>query len=95
MENGLTKSVLSFDDSTKRISLPDFVVTENKAHLVRAYQSGPIVSLSENKNRGEVVKGECITNSTLDLEDLQQHSSGRQDAAEKSFGSKCLLLNII
>ncbi|KAH7852613.1 hypothetical protein Vadar_027017 [Vaccinium darrowii] len=83
----LTKSVLSFDDSTKREPLPDFVATENEAHLVRAYQSGPIVFLSENKNRGESVKEECITKSILDLEDLQQHSGGRRGATEKSIGT--------
>ncbi|XP_058214183.1 uncharacterized protein LOC131325763 isoform X2 [Rhododendron vialii] len=70
----LTECVLSLDDSTKRKSFPDFDATEIKAHLVSAYQSGPVVSLSENKNEGEALK-----------KDLQQHCGGRPDAAAKSF----------
>ncbi|KAG5512895.1 hypothetical protein RHGRI_038719 [Rhododendron griersonianum] len=77
----LTESVLSLDDSTKRKSFPDFDAAENKAHLVRPYQSGPVVSLSENKNEGEALK-----------KDLQQHCGGRSDAAAKSFRGKLLLL---
>ncbi|KAI8553587.1 hypothetical protein RHMOL_Rhmol05G0027400 [Rhododendron molle] len=81
----LTESVLSLDDSTKWKSFPDFDATEIKAHLVRAYQSGLVVSLSENQNRGEASKSECITKSIYGLEDLQQHCGGRPDAAAKSF----------
>ncbi|KAH7853108.1 hypothetical protein Vadar_033344 [Vaccinium darrowii] len=81
----LTKSVLSLDDSTKHKSLPDCDATENEAHLLIAYQSCPVVSLLENRNRGEALKRECITKSILGLEDLQQHSGGRRDNAAKSF----------
>ncbi|KAH7851926.1 hypothetical protein Vadar_018423 [Vaccinium darrowii] len=83
----LTKSVLSLDDSTKRNSLPDFDATGNKAHLLIAYQSGPVVSRLENKNCGEALKGACITKSIIGLEDLQHHSVGRRDDAVKSFST--------
>ncbi|KAH7851369.1 hypothetical protein Vadar_010639 [Vaccinium darrowii] len=81
----LTKSVLSLDDSSRQKSLPDVDATTNKAHLLRAYQKGLIVSLSENKNRGEALKRECITKSMLGLEDLQQHFGGRSNDAAKNF----------
>ncbi|XP_058214202.1 uncharacterized protein LOC131325775 [Rhododendron vialii] len=81
----LTKSVLCLDDSSKQKSLSDLAVTGKKIHLVRAYQSGSVVSLSDDKNRGEVLKRECISKSILGLEDLQQHSGGRRDDAAKSF----------
>ncbi|KAH7852811.1 hypothetical protein Vadar_029502 [Vaccinium darrowii] len=83
----LTKSVLSLDDSTKQKSLPDCDATENKAHLLIAYQSGPVVSFLENRNRGEALKRECITKSILGLEDIRQHSGGRRDNAAKSFAA--------
>ncbi|KAH7852735.1 hypothetical protein Vadar_028528 [Vaccinium darrowii] len=83
----LTKSVLSLDDSAKQKSLPDCDATENEAHLFIAYQSCPVVSLLENRNRGEALKRECITKSILGLEDLQQHSGGRRDNAAKSFAA--------
>lgn len=75
------KSGLSLDYSIKQ-KLRDFDATENKEHLVRAYQTGPVVSLPENENREE---SECVTNSMFGLEDLQKHCGGkRDDAAEKS-----------
>jgi len=64
----------------------DFDATVNKAHLVEAYQSGPVVSLPENKNRRDALKRECMGKSILGLEDLQQHCGGRRDDSEKSFG---------
>ncbi|KAI8553595.1 hypothetical protein RHMOL_Rhmol05G0028200 [Rhododendron molle] len=75
------KSGLSLDYSTKR-KLRDFDATGNKEHLVRAYQTGPVVSLPENENRGE---SECVPNSMFGLEDLQKHCGGRRDVAAKSF----------
>ncbi|KAH7850705.1 hypothetical protein Vadar_001820 [Vaccinium darrowii] len=83
----LTKSVLCLDDSSRQKSLLDVDATKNKAHLVRAYQKGLVVSLSENKNRGEALKRECITRSVLGLGDLQQHFGGRRDDAAKNFGA--------
>ncbi|KAI8553581.1 hypothetical protein RHMOL_Rhmol05G0027000 [Rhododendron molle] len=80
----LTKSVLSLDDSSKQKSLSDVVVTENKSHLVRAYQSGPVLPFSDNKNGREALERECITKIILGLEDLRQHSRGRRDDAAKS-----------
>ncbi|KAI8553578.1 hypothetical protein RHMOL_Rhmol05G0026900 [Rhododendron molle] len=91
----LTKSVLSLDDSTKRKSLPDFDATENKAHVVKAYQSGRGVSLSEKKIWGEALKRECSAKRILELKDLQQHCGGTRDATARSFSSKLLLLNKI
>ncbi|KAH7852459.1 hypothetical protein Vadar_025028 [Vaccinium darrowii] len=76
----LTKCVLSLDDSTKQTLLLDFDAAENKAHLLRAYKSGPAVSVSDNKNREDALKGEF-------LEDLQEICGGRRDAAAKRFGA--------
>ncbi|XP_058214167.1 uncharacterized protein LOC131325756 isoform X1 [Rhododendron vialii] len=81
----LTKSVLSLDDSSLQKSLSDGAVTEKKSHLVIAYQSGPVVSLSDDKNRGEPLKRECFNKSIFGIDDLQQHSGGRRDDAAKSF----------
>ncbi|KAH7852994.1 hypothetical protein Vadar_031841 [Vaccinium darrowii] len=87
----LTTSVLSLDDSSRQKSLPDVDATKNKAHLVRAYQKGLVVSLSKNKNRGEALKREYISRSVLGLGDLQQHFGGRRDDAAKNFGDSLAL----
>ncbi|XP_058214169.1 uncharacterized protein LOC131325756 isoform X3 [Rhododendron vialii] len=81
----LTKSALNLDDSSKQKSLLDVAVTGKKLHIVRAYESGPVVSFSNDKNEGEALKRECITKSILGLEDLQQHCGGRGDDVAKSF----------
>ncbi|KAI8553583.1 hypothetical protein RHMOL_Rhmol05G0027100 [Rhododendron molle] len=79
----LTKNVPSLDDSRKQKSMLDFDATKNKAHLFRAYQIDPVVSLSENKNRGEALKSNV--QSLLGLEDLQQLCGDRRDAAAKTL----------
>ncbi|KAH7851335.1 hypothetical protein Vadar_010023 [Vaccinium darrowii] len=86
----LTECVFCLDDSTKHKASLDFYATENKAHMIRAYQSGPVVSLSENKSRGEVLKRDCITKSIHRLEDLQQLCGGRREAAAKRFDEEVL-----
>ncbi|KAH7852726.1 hypothetical protein Vadar_028395 [Vaccinium darrowii] len=83
----MTERVLGSIDSTTRALSTDFDAADNSAHLVRPYQSGPVVSLSGNENRGEASKTECITKRILGSEDLQQNSGGRRDNAAKSFGA--------
>ncbi|KAH7850572.1 hypothetical protein Vadar_000038 [Vaccinium darrowii] len=81
----MTERVLGSVDSTTRILSMDFDAADKSAHLVRPYQSGPVVSLLGNENKGEASKRECITKRILGLEDLQQNSGGRRDNAAKSF----------
>ncbi|KAG5547260.1 hypothetical protein RHGRI_013061 [Rhododendron griersonianum] len=64
----MTESVLSLVDSVTRISSTDFDAPENRAHLVRAHQSGPIVFNSEKEDAGEGLNGECLTKSVLSSE---------------------------
>ncbi|XP_058214175.1 uncharacterized protein LOC131325758 isoform X2 [Rhododendron vialii] len=65
----MPKRVLSLVDSTARISLVDFDASDNRARLVRVYQSGPVVFNSEKKDTGEGLSRECLTKSVLSLDD--------------------------
>ncbi|KAG5512898.1 hypothetical protein RHGRI_038722 [Rhododendron griersonianum] len=49
----MPEPVRSLVDSTARISWADFDATDNRAHLVRAYQSGPVLFNSEERDTGE------------------------------------------
>ncbi|KAH7852571.1 hypothetical protein Vadar_026530 [Vaccinium darrowii] len=66
----MTESVFSSDDSRTRKSLTDFVALDYRVNLVRAYQNGPTMFTSDNKDTREGFNGECLTKSVLSDDDL-------------------------
>ncbi|KAH7864384.1 hypothetical protein Vadar_028997 [Vaccinium darrowii] len=64
-----TKCFDSLVDSMTRISSTYFDALDNKAHLGRVYQSGPIVFNSEKKDAREGLSKECLTKSVLSDDD--------------------------
>ncbi|KAH7853040.1 hypothetical protein Vadar_032519 [Vaccinium darrowii] len=71
----MPKSVLSLVDSTTRISSKNFDAPNSSANLERAYQSGPIVFNSKEKDSGEGLNRECLTKSVLSLDDSSRQKS--------------------
>ncbi|XP_058214173.1 uncharacterized protein LOC131325757 [Rhododendron vialii] len=65
----MMESVLSLVDSKTRISSMDYDAPLNRAHLLKAHQSGPIAFNSEKKDTREELHRECLTETVLSLDD--------------------------
>ncbi|KAH7851711.1 hypothetical protein Vadar_015663 [Vaccinium darrowii] len=93
------ESVLGFVDSTTRISSTDFDAPNNSAHLVWAYQSGPIGFNSEKKHLGEGLNRECLTKSVLSLDDSSRQKLLPDVEATKNRGEalkrECIIKSIL